>query len=124
MDPVWSPDNQFLVYATAQKGTTFFLKAVTVDGKPHPLPDIALSLGSKHFSFVPGTTSVAFLDGGFWDKNIWVVDLLTHQRRQLTNLSREWIINDFDVSPDRQQIVFSRRRENSDVVLIERPESL
>src|SRR6185503_17349806 len=37
-DPTWSPDGRFLVYSGADVGTTFVVKAVSGDGRPHPLP--------------------------------------------------------------------------------------
>ena len=42
--------------------------------------------------------------------------------RQLTNFSREFLISDFDISSDGKEIVFSRVKENSNIVLIEIPE--
>ena len=46
---------------------------------------------------------------------------MTGQQRQLTNFSREFLISDFDVSPDGKEIVFSRLKENSNIVLIDIP---
>jgi len=41
------------------------------------------------------------------------------RERQLTTLRRGFVINDFDISPDRSEIVFDRSRDESDVVLFE-----
>ena len=38
LDPTWSPSGQFLVYLSADVGTTFLVKAVNADGTPHALP--------------------------------------------------------------------------------------
>jgi serine/threonine protein kinase len=120
--PVWSPDGKFLVYVGAQVGTTFPLRAATADGKPYPIPELVLSLGARRFSFLPGRPVLIVLKGEVWHKNFWRIDLETRQQRQLTNFNREYLISDFDVSPDGQEIVFSRTKENSNIVLIDIPE--
>jgi Tol biopolymer transport system component len=61
------------------------------------------------------------LKGDVWHKNFWLIDLVTGQQRQLTNFSREYLIGDFDVSPDGKEIVFDRAKENSNIVLIDLP---
>ena len=49
-------------------------------------------------------------------------DLKTGAERQLTNFSRELVINDdFNVSADGQEIVFSRQKQNSNITLIDLP---
>jgi Tol biopolymer transport system component len=121
MNPVWSPDGRFLVYSGVEVGTTFPVKAVTADGKPHSLPELILSRGSNRFSFLPGRPVLTVLKGEFWHKNFWFIDLVTGQQRQLTNFSREFLIGDFDVSPDGKEIVFGRVKENSNIALIDLP---
>jgi len=121
INPAWSPDGSFLVYAGAQIGTRFPVKAVTADGKPYPLPELILDMGAGHFSFA-SPSSLVFLKDQIFDKNLWMKDLKTGQERRLTNLSRELVINeDFNVSPDGQEIVFSRRKQNSNITLIDLP---
>jgi serine/threonine protein kinase/Tol biopolymer transport system component len=121
MNPVWSPDGRFLVYSGVEVGTTFPVKAVTADGKPHRLPELILSRGANHFSFMPGRPVLVVLKGDVWNKNFWLIDLITGQQRQLTNFSREFLIGDFDLSPDGQEIIFGRVKENSNVILIDLP---
>ena len=118
VNPVWSPDGRFLVYAGPQVGTTFRLHAMTRDGQPHPMPEMNLDLGALRFSFVPGTSSLVFLKGGLWNKNLWIKELQTGAERQLTNFSRESLITDFDVSLDGREIILSRQMDNSNVVLV------
>jgi Tol biopolymer transport system component len=118
VNPVWSPDGRFLVYAGAQVGTAFPLQAMTADGQPHSMFEMNLDLGALRFAFVPGTSSLVFLKGGLWNKNLWIKDLQTGVERQLTNFSREFVITDFDVSMDGREIVLSRQLDNSDIVLI------
>jgi hypothetical protein len=116
-----TPDGRFLVYSGVEVGTTFPLKAVTADGKPYSIPNLTLSRGANRFSFLPGRPILTVLKGDIWHKNFWLIDLLTGQQRQLTNFSREFLITDFDVSPDGQEIVFSRLKENSNIILIDLP---
>jgi serine/threonine protein kinase/Tol biopolymer transport system component len=120
-NPVWSPDGQFLVYAGVEVGTRFSLKAATADGKPYSIPEINLSRGSSRFSFLPDKPVLVVLEGEFWLKNFWTVDLITGKWRQLTNFDREFLINDFDISPDGKDIVFGRLKESSNVILIDFP---
>jgi Tol biopolymer transport system component len=120
-NPVWSPDGRFVVYAGVEVGTRFSLKAATSDGKPYRIPEITLSRGSSRFSFLPGQSVLVVLEGEFWLKNFWSVDLITGKRRQLTNFDREFLINDFDISPDGKEIIFGRLKESSNVILIDFP---
>jgi tricorn protease-like protein len=60
------------------------------------------------------------LRGEIGNKNLWQVDLDTGMQRQLTSLSRNFVIKDFDVSSNGQEIVFDRVQENSDLLLIDR----
>jgi Tol biopolymer transport system component len=122
-NPAWSPDGRFLVYSGVDVGTSFPLKAVTADGKPYSVPELILPRGANRFSFLPGRPVLIVLKGDVWHKNFWSVDLVTGQQRQLTNFSREFLINDFDVSPDGKEIIFSRLKENANVILIDLPES-
>jgi Tol biopolymer transport system component len=91
---------------------------MTADGQPHSMFEMNLDLGALRFAFVPGTSSLVFLKGGLWNKNLWIKDLQTGVERQLTNFSREFVITDFDVSMDGREIVLSRQLDNSDIVLI------
>jgi Tol biopolymer transport system component len=119
LNPVWSPDGGFLVYSGVQVGTALPIKAIGADGKPHRLPELILSRGENRFAFLPGRPVLAVLKGEFLHKNFWLIDLTTGQQRQLTNFSRDFLISDFDISPDGKEIIFSRLKENSNVVLID-----
>ena len=119
MNPVWSPDGQFVVYAGVEIGTRFSLKAATADGKPYRIPEITLSRGSSRFAFLPNQQVLVVMEGEFWHKNFWSIDLTNGKRRQLTNFDREFLISDFDISPDGKQIIFGRLKERSNVILID-----
>ena len=119
INPVWSADGKFLVYADADAGPDFALKAVRPDGARYGLPEIKLPRGARRVVFVPGRRALIALQGEMRHNNFWYIDLDSGARRQLTNFGRNFTIRDFDVSPDGGEIVFDRRRENSDLALIE-----
>ena len=112
-----------MVYSGVEVGTTFPLKAANANGKPHDFPELILSRGANRFSFLPGRPRfLVVLKGDVWDKNFWLVDVVTGQQRQLTNFSREFLITDFDISADGLEVVFSRVKENSNIVKIDIPD--
>jgi Tol biopolymer transport system component len=119
INPVWSTDGRILVYADADTGPDFELKAVTADGSKVELPAIRLPRGSRRASFVPGRRALIVLRGEMRHTNFWYIDLDTGDRRQLTDFGPEFTIRDFDVSADGREIVFDRRREDSDLALVD-----
>ncbi|HJZ74450.1 MAG TPA: hypothetical protein VKE51_22090, partial [Vicinamibacterales bacterium] len=121
LDPVWAPSGRFLIYSGADVATTFALKAVAADGSPYPLPDLVLSRGARHVVFLGGDDALVTMKGDVSYKELWVHDLKTGRERQLTALGRRFTIGDFDMSPDGREVLFDRSRDESDVVLIERP---
>jgi Tol biopolymer transport system component len=120
-DPIWAPSGQFLVYSTADVGTTFSVKAVSATGLPRPLPNLILTRGARRLAFLGGDDALVILKGDISHKEFWVVDLKNGGERQLTDLGREFAIGDFDVSTDGREIIFDRAREESDIVLFELP---
>ena len=121
VDPAWSPDGAFLVYSGADVGTTFPLRAAAADGRPHPLPTLMLTRGARRVVFARDRRAIVILRGEIGHKNFWLVDLQSGAERQLTGLAADFVIRDFDVSPDGSRIVFDRIEENSNIALIERP---
>jgi Tol biopolymer transport system component len=121
LDPTWSPDGRFLVYSGPDVGTTFMVKAVSGDGRPHPFSSLTLTRGARRLAFVPGRPALVVLRGEITHKDFWLVDLETLSERRLTDLGPEFVVHDFDVSPDGREIVFDHAQENSDVVLIDLP---
>jgi hypothetical protein len=120
IDPVWSPDGQFLIYSGADVGTTFPLRAVARDGRPYPIPALILTRGARRVAFGPDADSIVLLRGEVGHKNFWLVDLRTGAERQITDLAPDIAINDFDLSRDAGIVLFDRIQESSRIALIER----
>ena len=121
LDPAWAPDGTFVVYSGPDIGTTFSVKAVTAEAAPHPLPNLTLTRGTRHLTFLPGGHKLVLLRGEIQHKNLWLIDLETGTQRQLTNLPPDFDIRDFDISPDGHEVVLERVQERSDVVLLDLP---
>ncbi len=119
VDPAWAPDGSFVIYSGADIGTTFSLKAVTADARPHSLPALTLSRGARRVAFVPGKRELIILRGGIQHKNLWLIDLETGSERQLTDLDSDFDIRDFDISPDGREVVIERMQERSNVAILD-----
>jgi Tol biopolymer transport system component len=121
VDPVWAPDGGFVIYSGPDIGTTFSVKAVTAEAAAHPLPSMTLTRGARHLAFVNGGRSLVFLRGEIQHKNLWLIDLETGAERQLTNLTPDFDISAFDISPDGHEVVLERVQEQADVALLDLP---
>jgi Tol biopolymer transport system component len=121
VDPAWAPNGRFVVYSGPDIGTTFSVKAVTADAAAHPLPALTLTRGARHLSFLAGGRALVFLRGEIQHKNLWLIDLETGAERQLTNLTPDFNVRDFDISPDGREVVLERVQEHSEVVLLDLP---
>lgn len=120
VDPVGSPDGQFLLYSGADVSTSFPLRAAAADGRPYSLPAVMLPRGAHHVVFGPGADTIVVLRGTFVHKDFWLIDLKTGAERRLTQLNSDFDIRDFDLSADKSEILFDRVEENSTVALIDR----
>lgn len=120
IDPTWVPDGSFVVYSGPDVGTTFSLKAVTAQGAAQPLPALTLTRGARHMAFQAAGRALVLLRGEIQHKNLWLIDLQTGAERQLTKVSPDFDIHDFDISPDGREVVLERVQERSDVVLVDR----
>jgi Tol biopolymer transport system component len=121
VDPAWEPDGRFVVYTGPDIGTTFSVKAVTAEGATHPLPALTLTRGARHLAFLSGRRQLVLLRGDIQHKNLWLIDLETGAERQLTNVTPDFDIRDFDISSDGREVVLERVQERSDVVLLDLP---
>jgi Tol biopolymer transport system component len=122
VDPTWSTNGDFVVFSGADIGTTFPVKAVDTDGKPHGLPALTLTRGARHLVFMPGGRGLLALRGEIGHKNLWQIDLDTGAEHQLTDLAPDFNVRDFDISPDGREIVLEQVNEQSDIVLLEIPQ--
>lgn len=120
VDPVWSPDGRFLLYAGADVGVTFPLRAVEADGRPYPTPPVMLPRGAHRVVFTAEPNVILVLRGEFAHKDFWLIDLKSGAERRLTQLTSDFDIRDFDLSADKSRILFDRVEETSTVALIER----
>ncbi len=121
VDPAWSPDGRFVVYSGPDIGATFTVKTVTPDAAPHPLPALTLTRGARHLAFLSGGRALVVLRGEIQHKDLWLIDLETGAERQLTHLTPEFDMRDFDISPDGREVVIERVQERSNVVLLDLP---
>jgi Tol biopolymer transport system component len=120
VDPVWSPDGQFLVYSGADVGTTFPLRGAAADGRPYTLPSLMLTRGARRVAFLRSQGALVFLRGEIGHKDLWLLDLKSGGERRLAQLPQDFVVRDFDVSADGTEIVLEREQENSHLALIER----
>ena len=120
LDPVWSPDGHFLVYSGADVGTSFPLRAAARDGRPYPLPNLFMTRGARRVAFSRDGQSLIVMRGDFDHKNLSLIDLRTGAERILAELPLDFIIEDFDVSPDGHDLILGRVQQNSELALIER----
>lgn len=121
LDPAWSPNGQFLLYSGPDIGTMFQVKAVTPEAAVHSLPPLTLTRGARRLVLLENGRKLAFLQGGLHHKDIWLMDLETGSRQQLTHLATDFDVRDFDASPDGREVVLERLEERSDVVLLDLP---
>lgn len=119
--PAWAPDGRFVVYSGPDIGTTFSVKAVTAEAAPHPLPALTLTRGARHLAFLPGGQALVLMRGEIQHKDLWLIDLETGTERQLTSVTSDFDIRDFDISPDGREVVLERVQERSNVALLDLP---
>ncbi len=119
LNPVWSPDGSLIVYAGTNVSLDAPLLAVRPDGTRVELPAITVRREGERARFLPTGKGLVYMQGILSTQNFWLLDLATKKTRPLTRLSNPAAMLTFDITPDGKQIVFDRRRENSDIVLID-----
>jgi Tol biopolymer transport system component len=118
VNPVWSPDDNLVVYVGAFVAGQGELLGIRPNGTPVELPHLRVRQGG--YRFLPNGKSLVYLPNtGSLD--FWLLDLAAKTTRQLTRLSNQGNLRNFDVTPDGNGTVFDRSRENSDIVLIDLP---
>jgi Tol biopolymer transport system component/predicted Ser/Thr protein kinase len=119
-NPVWSPSGSPIVYAGPNVAAEAPLRAITPDGTPVDLPDINVPFAGERVRFLPDGSGVVYMHG-LLRQDFFLLDLRSKTTRQLTRLSNTGALRSFDITPDGKHIVFDRSRENSNIVLIDRP---
>jgi serine/threonine protein kinase len=119
LDPVWSPKGDLIVYGGKQLSGFLTLEAVRPNGKVAELPEIKVWVRGERFRFIPDGSGLVYMGGFFSTQDFWLLDLSTMESRKLTNLAKGASMRTFDISPDRQNIVFDRVRVKTEIVLIE-----
>ncbi len=117
-EPVWSGDGRFVLYSGPDIGTTFAVKALDSGGRPYPISTMRLTRGGRHLTFLPGGHVVVALKGEIAHKDLWTIDLETGHERQLTNFGLDFVVRDFDVTPDGREIVVERVEDPSDIAIL------
>jgi len=118
-NPVWSPDGTLIVYAGENVSSWSPLAAVRPDGSAVALPPIRVWRDSVGVRFLPDGTGLVYMAQG--ERDFWLLNLATGKTQRLTRLEARGAMVSFDITRDGRQIVFDRRRENSDIVLIDLP---
>ncbi|HMF76430.1 MAG TPA: hypothetical protein VK604_12270, partial [Bryobacteraceae bacterium] len=77
--------------------------------------------GARHMAFLSRGRALVLLRGEIQHKDLWLIDLETGAERQLTSVTSEFDIRDFDISPDGREVVLERVQERSNVVLLDLP---
>ena len=121
LDPVWSPAGDLIVYGGANVFTNAPLMGIRPDGTPVKLPSINVRREGERARFLPDGSGLVYMQNATLAQDFWLLDLATMQSRPLTKLSTAETMRTFDITPDGQQIVFDRQRDNSDIVLIDLP---
>ena len=119
-DPVWSPSGKVLFYTDQDSGTNFDVLAVNDDGTPHEIPPLSLTRGARRLAF-RGENELVFMRGNVSCRNFTLLDLRNWREHQLSNLGCASEVQDFGISADGRAIYFDRWKEESAVLLIERP---
>jgi Tol biopolymer transport system component len=118
-NPVWSPDGKLIVYAGRSVVGQVALLGVRPDGASVALPELRVRPGG--YRFLPDGTGLVYLPD-IHVRDFWLLDLATKKTRLLTRLTNQGTLRTFDITPDGKYIVFDRSRQNSNIVLIDRPE--
>jgi Tol biopolymer transport system component len=119
-EPNWSPTGGFLVYAGPQVGVSFEVRAMAADGKSRALPKLILTRGAERMAIRRDGEAMVVSRGEIGRRDLVLFDLESGFERRLTGFSRDVTVGDFDVSADGSEIVFERKAESADVILIER----
>ena len=85
------------------------------------MPEIRTLQNGVRTRFLPDGRGLIYVQRLGRELDFWLLDLGTMKSRRLTRLDHLGTLRTFDITPDGKQIVLDRLRDNSDIVLIERP---
>jgi hypothetical protein len=91
------------------------------DSTAHVRPPLTLTRGARHIAFLPGGRALVLLRGEIQHKNLWLINLETGAERQLTNLTQDFDVRNFDISPDGREVILERVQDLSDIALLDLP---
>jgi Tol biopolymer transport system component len=120
VNPVWSPRDDLIIYAGRSVIGQVELHAVRPNGAPVALPHMLVRPGG--YRFLPDGTALVYAER-IQSPDFWLLDLATGNRRQIARLGNQGAQRTFDLTPDGKSIVFDRSRQNSNIVLIDVPNS-
>jgi Tol biopolymer transport system component len=117
-NPVWSPQDNLIVYAGRSIIGQVKLLGIRPDRTPVELPPVMVRPGG--YRFLPNGKGLVYLPR-ILASDFWLLDFATKTPRQLTRLGNQGALRTFDITRDGKDIVFDRSKQNSNIVLIERP---
>ena len=120
LNPVWSPDGKTIVFEDRHRAASAKLTAISHTGIPvEDFPEVKVRPFGHRARFLPNGKGLVFVDGVNPFLEFYLLDLESGQTRRLTDL-HDSVLWSFDILPDSKTIVFDRRENHSDIVLIER----
>ena len=118
VNPIWSLDGTLIVYSGPVDSGQVELFGVRPDGSPAQLPSVKVRPGG--YKLLRDGTGVVYLPRSS-SQDFFRLDFATGTSTQITKLSKQGVVSQFDIDPDGKFIVFDRLRENSDIVLFDLP---
>ena len=118
-NPVWSPAGDLIVFTGPNVSAVAPLLAVRPDGSAVELPPIEVRREGERLRFLPDGKALVYMQGLQARQDFWLLDLASRKTRPLARLTNPAAMLSFDIAAVGKQIVFDRRRENSDIVLID-----
>jgi Tol biopolymer transport system component len=118
LNPVWSPTDDVILYAGRSLIGQVQLLGVHPSGAPVELPKLLVRPGG--YRFLPDGSGFVYLER-IPSLNFSFFDLTAKTSRPLTRLGNHGALRTFDITRDGKYVVFDRFRQNSNIVLIDRP---
>jgi serine/threonine protein kinase len=117
--PAWSPDDSMIIVQGPQLGPSQKLLAITPEGKKASFPSLDVCVRGGRVRFLPDSSGVVVLRGQDPYFEFWFFDLKSDTSRRLVKFESSASVIGFDITPDGKTIIFDRKQDNCDIVLIE-----